>query len=435
MQAVMKIDLSLASESSSKSLKKSYKSIVAAIFIAATFLLASGPAWAVSITAEGLKAWQEELAVQTLTAVAESIPQSGSPAYRAEILQTVARRLFAGYRISAVSRGSGSAVVKFDAAGDELFWRVDVAVPSLRDMPLEWFQEDMVGLADEISVLLQGVPLESLSWSDRALQEKINALAEERLPGWTPEMLVTRGDAEAVLSVSFVPQMPMILAVNPSFTSTSLPTLLYGEFRDDLQGHLAPLVGLPVKWASKHSADLARWTEGYINDQMLVRRSNSSAEASFQASQISNMNVRIESRNYTIAAWATIYAGTSDKSAELGLHLGRKVEIIRDLDMEAYAEGILGLRDWDIDGRFGLRWRPMVRNLWLGGEWDTEDEMWWGKLSLDAELHKPYAWIRLREDGVFNGALGWRATEYISFEVEYDERDEDRWSLKMIGNL
>ena len=137
----------------------------------------------------------------------------------------------------------------------------------------------------------------------QALQEKINALAEERLPGWTPEMLVTRGDAEAVLSVSFVPQMPMILAVNPSFTSTSLPTLLYGEFRDDLQGHLAPLVGLPVKWASKHSADLARWTESYINDQMLVRRSNSSAEASFQASQISNMNVRIESRNYTIAAW------------------------------------------------------------------------------------------------------------------------------------
>ena len=118
-------------------------------------------------------------------------------------------------------------------------------------MPLEWFRSDVSGLADEISILLQGVPIESLSWSDRALQEKINALAEERLPGWTPEMLVTRGESDAVLSVSFVPQMPMILAVNPSFTSTSLPTLFYGEFRDDLQGHYAPLVGLPVKWASK----------------------------------------------------------------------------------------------------------------------------------------------------------------------------------------
>ena len=234
MRTVRKTDLSLASESFSKSPTKSYKSIVAAIFIAATFLLVSSPAWAVSITAEGLKDWQKELAVQTLTAVAESIPQSGSPAYRAEILQTVARRLFAGYRVSVVSHGRGSAVVQFDSAGEELFWRVDVAVPSLRDMPLDWFREDIKGLAGEISTLLQGVPLESLSWSDRALQEKINALAGERLPGWTPEMLVTRGDAEAVLSVSFVPQMPMILAVNPTFTSTSLPTLLYGEFREDL---------------------------------------------------------------------------------------------------------------------------------------------------------------------------------------------------------
>ena len=425
----------MALENCSSSRRKSYISIVAAIFIAATFLLVPGKAWAVSIEAEGLKEWQKELALQTLTAVAESIPQSGSSSYRAEILQTVARRLFSGYLVTVKSLGRGSAAVRFDAAGEELFWRVEVATPSLRDMPLEWFRSDVSGLADEISILLQGVPIESLSWSDRALQEKINALAEERLPGWTPEMLVTRGESDAVLSVSFVPQMPMILAVNPSFTSTSLPTLFYGEFRDDLQGHYAPLVGLPVKWASKHSSDLAKWTEGYLNEQVLVKRTNSSAEATFPASQISNMNVRLESRNYTIAAWATVYAGTSDKSAELGLHLGRKVEIIPDLDMEAYAEGILGLRDWDMDGRFGLRWRPMVRNLWLGGEWDTEDEMWWGKLSLDAQLHKPYAWVRLREDGVFNGALGWRATEYISFEVEYDERDEDRWSLKMIGNL
>ncbi len=425
----------MASESSSSPYIKHCAETVAAIFIAATFLLASRPAWAVSITAEGLKDWQEDLAVQTLSAVAESIPPSTRAEYRAEILQTVARRLFAGYRITVVPRGGGAASVRFEAEDKSLLWRVELAIPSLREMPLEWFADDTGGFASEIAEMLQGVPLESLSWSDRALQDKIQALAQERLPGWAPEMLVSRGEDEALLSVSFVPQMPMILAVNPTFTSTSLPTLFYGEFRDDLQGHLAPLVGLPVKWAAKHSSDLARWAENYINEQMLVRRSNSSAEANFQASQISNMNVRVDSRDYTFSAWATIYAGTSDKSAELGVHLGRKVEVIRGLDMEAYAEGILGLQDWQLDGRFGLRFRPYVRSLWLGGEWDTEDDMWWGRLSLDAELHKPYAWIRLREDGVFNGALGWRATEYISFEVEYDERDGDRWSLKLIGNL
>lgn len=54
---------------------------------------------------------------------------------------------------------------------------------------------------------------------------------------------------------------------------------------------------------------------------------------------------------------------------------------------------------------------------------------------MDPQLHKPYVWLRFREDGKFNGAVGWRATENISFEVEYDARDDDRWSLKMLGNL
>ena len=71
-------DSVLALENCSSSRRKSYISIVAAILIAATFLLVPGKAWAVSIEAEGLKEWQKELALQTLTAVAESIPQSGS---------------------------------------------------------------------------------------------------------------------------------------------------------------------------------------------------------------------------------------------------------------------------------------------------------------------------------------------------------------------
>ena len=114
--------------------------------------------------------------------------------------------------------------------------------------------------------------------------------------------------------------------------------------------------------------------------------------------------------------------------------MGRKVPITPSFDVEAYAEGILGLQEWNINGRFGVRWRS-IRNLWLGGEWDTKDDKWWGRLTMDPQLHKPYVWVRVREDGMFNGAIGWKATEYISFEVEYDERDEDRICLKLLGNL
>lgn len=409
--------------------------MVAAIFIAATFIVFPSVSEAkVHIIAEGVREWQRELAVQTLTEVEEGIPDGHSVAYQSEILRAVASRLFSGYRINTLVRGAETIVVKFETEMEPPSWKVVAAAPVLRELPLEWFNADSANMSEEIELLLRGVPLEALSWSDRAFQGKVDEIVSARLPGWGAELLVTRGEGEAIMTVSFVPQMPLILAVNPTLTSNSLPTLLHGELREDLMGRFAPFVGLPVEWTSKHSAEFSLWVEDYINERSIVERSFSEAKAEFRPSQISNLDVRIESRHYTLNAWAAVYAGTSDKSAEVGLHIGRKVELLPNVDMEAYAEGLLGLQEWNINGRFGLRWRS-VRGLWLGGEWDTEDDMWWLRLSMDPQLHKPYIWLRLNEEGSFNGALGWKATEYISFEVEYDARDDDRWSLKMLGNL
>lgn len=425
----------MASESYSRKRAKECKKIVAAIFIAATFIVFFNTTEATAgVTVDGLPGWQASLAAQSLNAVYAGMPSGQRPDYQAEILKTVASRLFSGYLIEASLRGDDNIIVKFVSEGGSAPWSVEVRTPQLQDPPLEWFNSDVSHLREETLLLLQGVPLESLSWSDKALQEEIEKLAGEKLPGWAPSLLLAAKDDRTVLTITFAPQMPMILAVNPKLVSNSLPTLLHGELREGLMGESAPFIGIPVVWASKHSADMKRWAEDYINERRITERSASEAQADFQPAQISQLNVRVESRYYTIGAWAAIYAGTSDKSAELGVHLGRKVELFPTVDMEAYAEGILGLQEWNINGRFGLRWRS-IRDLWIGGEWDTSDDMWWVKLSMDPQLHKPYLWLRFNEDGKFNGAIGWRATENISFEVEYDARDNDRWSLKMLGNL
>lgn len=425
----------LASENCSKKTIKERIKIVAAILIAATFIVFSNFKEAsASILVEGLPLWQSTLAEQSLKAVHDSMPTGQRADYQAEILQTVASRLFSGYKIDTSAGEGDNITVQFSPEGEITPWNVEVRTPQLQNPPLEWFSEDVQYLRGETMILLQGVPLESLSWSDKALQEEIEKLAGTKLPGWAPSLLLTTKDERHLLTITFAPQMPMILAVNPTLVSNSLPTLLHGELREGLMGQFAPFIGIPVIWASKHSADMSRWAEDYINERRITERSASKAEAEFQPSQISQLNVRVESRYYTIGAWAAIYAGTADKSAELGVHIGRKVELFPEVDMEAYAEGILGLQEWNINGRFGLRWRS-IRDFWIGGEWDTKDEMMWGKLSMDPQLRKPYFWLRFREDGKFNGAIGWRTTENISFEVEYDARDNDRWSLKMLGNL
>ncbi len=409
--------------------------IVAALISAATIIVFPAQSHALAvIDIDGLPQWQEGLARQSLSAVADGIPQDVTVHQKAEIMQAVALRLFDGYSIKALSGKSGSFKVSFSSVGDTE-WKVDIQTPSLTGEPLKWFESDSANFKTDTETLLAHVPLKSIAWSDRALQDQIEKMTEKTMPGWTPTVLIQLKDGAAQLTVSFVPAMPLILAVNPILVSNSLPTLLHGEIKEGLMGRFVPFIGIPVKWAALHAPDIQVWAEDFINNRRITERSASYADAEFQAAQISKLNVRMESKYYTIGAWAAVYAGTSDKSAEIGVHIGRKVPIIpRKFDIEAYAEGILGLQEWNVNGRFGLRWRS-IRDLWLGGEWDTKDDKWWAKLSMDPQLHKPYIWLRVNEDGKVNGALGWKATEYISFEAEYDQRDEDRWCLKMLGNL
>lgn len=406
---------------------------VAAVFIAATFLVLPRTAFAAGVVVRGLPSWQTAPAEQSLKAVDSGIASEIQGQSRNALIRTVAERLFTGYKIETHQNSGGRTVVEFKADGGDL-WKVNLQAPQLRDEPLKWFDGDVIGMQAQIASLLDGVPLKSIGWSDRALQDEIEAITDKQLPGWKPSLIISQAKEDVVLSVSFLPQMPLVLAVNPILVSNSLPTLLHGEFKEGLMGEFAPFIGIPVAWAARHSKDMKRWAEDYIDGQRLSARSASQAEAEFVPSQVSKLNVRVESVYYTIGIWAAFYAGTSDKSAELGVHVGRKVPILPNFDIEAYGEGILGLQDWDINGRFGVRWRS-IRDLWLGAEWDTKDSMWWGRLNMDPQLHKPYVWIRVREDGKVNGAIGWKATEYISFEGEYDARDEDRWSLKMLGNL
>ncbi len=420
-------------ENSSKRNEQKYVKIVAAVLTAATFVvLFCFDAWA-SVEISGLPQWQAALAKQSLEAVYEGMPHEQPASFQAEIMKTVASRIFAGYDVETAALKGGVIRVDFSAPHKKP-WTVDVKIPQLQSPALEWFAEDVKSLKPGIEAMLDGVPLESIAWSDKALQDQINTLAGDMLPGWELSLLMTAKEEVCEISVSFAPKMPMILAVNPAPVSNSLPMVFHGELRNKLMGESSAFIGLPVAWTAKHSEDINLWAEDYVNEQRITKRSAANADVSFSPSQISQLNVRVESRIYTIGAWAAIYAGTSDHSAELGLHLGRKVELLSDVPMEAYAEARLGLQDWELSCRFGLRFRAL-RDFWLGGEWDTDGDMWWARLTMDPQLHKPYFWVRVSEEGDFNGAVGWRATENISFEVEYDARDEDRWSLKMLGNL
>ena len=434
MLPVMKEDSTLALESFSKSIKNIIKVWVAAVFTAATLLMFTGSAFAYSVETEGVPEWLSQIIERSILAVAERMPGSQSDENKEKVIEVISGKLFDGYKVDSVDIRSGVIKIKLSPRKTADIWRVEIQVPQIQDPPLHWIKADTALIEEPLNRLILGLPVEALNWCDAGLKEEVLKIIAPVLPGWKPTLMVYSEKEEFIMKVSLSPELPLVLAVNPTLTSNSLPTLLHQDLREDLMERSAPFIGLPVAWAKRHENEINVWTETFLQTRGVVERTSAEPKASFSAGQVSQMKVNVESRHYTIAAWAALYAGTQDKTGEFGVHLGRKLKTFSRWNMEIYGEAIIELQVWDPEGRFGLRWSPWG-DVWAGGEWSTKDDMWWGRINIEPRMHKPYAWFRWREDGEYNAAIGYKATEYISFELHYDSRDEDSICLRMLGNL
>lgn len=403
-------------------------------FIAATLLVSSADAAGRLVRVEGPAGWLCSIAERSLSAVVANIDPGQSDEYVRRVLEVVANRLFSGFVAKEVYVAADTVLIKLAPEGKVPEWRLDFQAPELPRPPGEWFRSDLQNVGPKLEQIVQGLPLEALNWCDEGLRDEVVRAMSPDLTGWRPSIMVLNEDGATTMRISFTPEMPLVLAVTPNFSSVSLPALVHAELKDGLLERSSVFIGLPVVWAKDHAAEINLWVEEYLSDRRVVERTGSVPKVKFESSQVAHMNVEVESKRYTLAAWAAVYAGTDDRSGEIGLHLGRRFGVTDDVDGEFYGEGIMELQDWSVEGRFGLRVSPWG-DVWLGGEWSTKDEMWWGKLSIDPRLHKPYAWLRIREDGEVNAALGWKATESVSFELHYDERDAGEWSLRMIGSM
>jgi hypothetical protein len=64
-------------------------------------------------------------------------------------------------------------------------------------------------------------------------------------------------------------------------------------------------------------------------------------------------------------------------------------------------------------------------------EW-PEQEVWYRAWLTGSRVRRPYAWWRYSPSYGHNAALGYRINEYLSIELHYDERYEDKIGLRGI---
>jgi hypothetical protein len=313
-------------------------------------------------------------------------------------------------------------------------WDIAIMPPNLSPPVDRWFDSDTADLPALISPIMEGVPLEALSWGDVDLKRAVDEIFGERLPGWRISLMVRSAERGAILEISFVPEQPLTLAVTSSITSSSIPVVLHSNLRDDLLAGFAPVIGIPVPWLERHRDDFTALGKNILAEEKFVEQAKAQPDVSVTTGSISEVEIDLESRRYAAWVWMAVYAGAADRYPEIGLHFGRRAEIIPHWDMELYSELIVTLDDWDLETRLGMRWSPW-RSFWLGGEWSDHDNTWWARASFDPKQRRPYAWMRYSDAGDADGAVGYRFNDFISIEVHYDSRSEDPWNVRALVNL
>ncbi len=422
------------SESFSNRFMKFSRGVAAVLFwIAATSFAQDAQA---SVQVRGMPSWLVPPAERALSAVWAKIPEGYEASTRRELLETVATRLFEGYQVDRIGKtSSGSPFVFFVSSRPVSSMEVRIVSPDLGNPLNRWFEVDVEGLEDEVRSLVVDVPLDALAWGGESLRSAVTDLFRRRLPGWEPSLMVLNSNERPVVEIRLRPDEPFVLAVEPHLDSSSLPvTLIRTDIQEDIFRLTRRVAGIPVPWLELHRRDFENWVVAGLAERQLVEHVKGTVRVEVSPARITKARVNLESRRYAIRGWIAAYAGTEDRYPELGLHLGRRVQPWSGWDAELYVEGVLGLEDFNLENRWGFRWTPWD-NVWAGVERVFPEDRWWGRLSFEAGPRNSYVWWRFSEEDEHNFGIGYRLNEYISLELHYDERDDDRWSIRALGNL
>ena len=387
-----------------------------------------------AMTVSGIPKWLEPAVIRSLNAVWSEIPEEVN-IDREGTLILVASRLFTGYGVEIKNiSDSREPVVFFNASEKIIAPEIKLNSPELRGLALEWFNNDIKGMDGEIFELIKNLPQSAFTWADEALREELGKIVNKKLPGWEFTLQIYISQDSTLINLTFRPSAKMILAVKPSLYSHTIPVM----FRSDLEAKLipafSPLIGVPVKWAENHRDDIEKFAREFLEDRHAVENLRADVKINFKPDTVSDLEARVDSRDYMFQLWVSAYAGIEGRYPELGAFFGFRPDW--RLHPEVYAEVILALDNFSVTHRWGGR-IELLENLWAGVENQWPENKYFFRVQYSpVKIRRPYAlWRYSPELGVHEAALGYRIDEHMSLEIYYYSDDEDKIGLKGMWNL
>lgn len=348
-------------------------------------------------------------------------------------MELVAARLFTGYDVK-VRAGKTGPSVKFTVNDAIIPPTVKLVLPELRGPALSWLEGDVSGLSDDVAALVSKIPQSALIWSDEALRERVSRMITQRLPGWEFTQQIFLSEGSTLITLSFRPSPKMVLAVKPSMYSHTIPAMFRSDLEAKLIPELSPLIGVPVKWAEAHKADIEEVVRLSLEDRHTVENLRANMRINFRADTVSDVDVQADSEDFMFQLWVAAYAGMEDRYPEAGVFFGFQPNA--SFSPEVYCELIFSLNDFDVTRRLGLRFET-IEHLFAGVEYQWPGDEYFLRLQyIPVKIRRPYGlWRYSPKLGSHEAALGYRLDEHVSIEIYYDSTGKDEIGIRGMWHL
>lgn len=291
-------------------------------------------------------------------------------------------------------------------------------------------RQDVAQAQAMIENLLIGLPVDALDWANGAVQHVMEGQLEQMLPEFYPHIVID-GKKHAVVTIYFLPKLPVIRNVTVDVEAENLPKVIFLSTRKNLETAYSGLEGLPVAFVHRHAQDIQADIAQTLASQWVIKQYNLKVTPTLDISNDLRIQLQSQTDFYDIQAGAYMdvsrdtapHGDTTVLQALVGRKIGARHEVYGKVEFMPSSV------EWNVIPGYFYRWG---RGQQLGYQFETDDDshhLWyrqpigsrWG-IRLDRDLtHQD------NEVGIL-----YRFQDYVG--LEYIFSDHDQW-LRVIGYL
>lgn len=235
-------------------------------------------------------------------------------------------------------------------------------------------------LEKELSRILIGLPVDSISWSEGIVNQAVHFLVEKEFPGYNCRFTMAPG-VKTEFSISLKPITQVIKGVKANHYSATIPVWFVKQKSKVYQEHFDILKGLPVDFLKHYQSRLEKYLTEYINSLPEMDRARLKVDLGIEADEITRIRVVTNSKVFRTNLEARYLISDEDDFGYYQCYLGYKTEsfeIYTRYCPEDYPGGRLmaGYR-WPLSSTLTAaleyEFDNYYKNIWLHNQFDRGD--------------------------------------------------------------